>query len=155
MVIWTPWKALSFLWGDGYDPWSQYATSTVNLWPLHHHWGCFSNGWRSSGGSHERLPEDACLGPVMGRKVLQVFFLCVLLVCCVFIGENNSFPGRGEEWLVGGGRWGGVVFCKCDRTVRKQYQHLCLFLFLLLHNVFCHLQNKGGYSWITDSLLWC
>lgn len=33
VVIWTTWKAPSFLWGDGYDPWSQFATSTVTSDP--------------------------------------------------------------------------------------------------------------------------
>lgn len=54
MVFWTAWQAQSFLWGDGNDPWSQYATSTINFWTLHHHSGCISNGWRSGGGWHGR-----------------------------------------------------------------------------------------------------
>lgn len=58
VVLWTAQKAPPFLWRDGYSPWSQYTTSTINFWTLHHHSGCIPNGWRD--------------GECHGRENLQI-----------------------------------------------------------------------------------
>lgn len=70
-----------FLWGDGYDPWSQYATSTINFWTLHHHSGCVCNGWRSGGGRHGVSAWGSLPGTIYGKKNLTgilIFFTWLL-----------------------------------------------------------------------------
>lgn len=95
MVFWTTWKAHSFLWGDGYDPWSQFATSTINFWTLHHHSGCVSNGWRSGGGRHGESAWGSLPGTVYGKKNLTAWVLgkeLFFIPCClpVHIGSRKA-----------------------------------------------------------------
>ena len=81
-----------------------------NLWPLHHHWGCFSKAWRSGRGSR----ESECLKILAWDKLWEEkscrYSSFVFYLVAVFLLEKIIlFLGRGEEWLVGGGRWEGVV----------------------------------------------
>lgn len=155
IVFWTTWKPPSFLWGDGYDPWSQYATSTINFWTLHHHSGCISNGWRSGGGWHGR----ECLrilawDKLWKEKSYRYSYLCYLVA--VFLldkiilflgGVGNSSRG------VGDGRVGVEQSSFLWGVVENIGKNISIFLslFLLLHNFCCHLHNKGNCISVLES----
>lgn len=107
------------MWGEGYDPWSQYATSTINFWTLHHHSGCICNGWRSGGGWHGReclriLAWDKLWEEKSHRYSSYIFYLvAVFLLDKIILSLEVGGAGRWE----GGG--GVVFFYKGGRRIGK------------------------------------
>lgn len=83
VVLWTAWKSPPFLWRDGYSPWSQYATSTINFWILHHHSGCIPNGWRNGGECHGRENLWILAWDKLWKEFYRYRFSCIFYLVTV------------------------------------------------------------------------